>query len=250
MRHKLLKKIIGIFGYKLIEKNFSKNDRIISGKSFLKITKLLDVIFADKKINNLIQIGANDGVRFDLLNFYIKKYRCKSLLVEPIKENFEKLKKNYKNCNFVTFENSAISVTEDIQQIYKVGTKYLDKYSDHIPGISSFDKKHLIKHGVKNHHIINEPVSSINMHALIKKYNLNSLDLLYIDAEGYDGNIAIDFLTNTLIRPIIILEYIHIQNEIFKNLVSILEEEQYTFFTINENLICYPFNDKKFIKFY
>ena len=218
MRHKLLKKIIGIFGYKLIEKNFSKNDRIISGKSFLKITKLLDVIFADKKINNLIQIGANDGVRFDLLNFYIKKYRCKSLLVEPIKENFKKLKKNYKNCNFVTFENSAISVTEDIQQIYKVGTKYLDKYSDHIPGISSFDKKHLIKHGVKNHHIINEPVSSINMHALIKKYNLNSLDLLYIDAEGYDGNIAIDFLTNTLIRPIIILEYIHIQNEIFKNL--------------------------------
>ena len=43
MKHKLLKKIIGIFGYKLIEKNFVKNERLISSKSFLKIDKLLDV---------------------------------------------------------------------------------------------------------------------------------------------------------------------------------------------------------------
>ena len=37
MTHKLLKKIIGNFGYKLIEKNVSKNDRLISSKSYLKI---------------------------------------------------------------------------------------------------------------------------------------------------------------------------------------------------------------------
>ena len=109
MTHKLLKKIVGNFGYKLVEKNFFKNDKIISNKSFLKINKLLDVIFKEKKISNLIQIGANDGKRFDTLNFYIKKHNCKSLLVEPIKEYFQKLKVNYKNCDFVIFENSAIS---------------------------------------------------------------------------------------------------------------------------------------------
>ena len=49
MTHKLLKKIIGNFGYKLIEKNVSKNDRLISSKSFLKIERLLEVIFAEKK---------------------------------------------------------------------------------------------------------------------------------------------------------------------------------------------------------
>ena len=91
MKHKLLKKIIGIFGYKLIEKNFFKNERFISSKSFLKIDKLLEVMFDEKKINNLIQVGANDGKRFDILNFFIKKYKCKSLLVEPIQEYFDQL---------------------------------------------------------------------------------------------------------------------------------------------------------------
>ena len=59
MKHKILKKIIGLFGYKLIEKNASKNERLISNNSFLKIDKLLKVLFFEKKISNLIQIGAN-----------------------------------------------------------------------------------------------------------------------------------------------------------------------------------------------
>ena len=249
MTHKLLKKIVGNFGYKLVEKNLFKNDKIISNKSFLKINKLLDVIFKEKKISNLIQIGANDGKRFDTLNFYIKKHNCKSLLVEPIKEYFQKLKVNYKNCDFVIFENSAISVDGSITKIYKVNSKHLNNYGDHIPGISSFNKQHLIKHGVKKSHIISEPVSSISMASLIKKHNFNSFDLLYIDAEGYDANIAIDFLKTTSIRPIIILEYIHIEKDIFKDLINLLERENYSFFSINENLLCYPTKDKRFIKF-
>ena len=120
MKHKLLKKIIGIFGYKLIEKNFFKNERLISSKSFLKIDKLLEVMFDEKKINNLIQVGANDGKRFDILNFFIKKYKCKSLLVEPIQEYFNQLIENYKDCDFIEFENSAISVDGVIEKIYKV----------------------------------------------------------------------------------------------------------------------------------
>ena len=218
MTHKLLKKIIGNFGYKLVEKNLFKNQKLVSSKSFLKINKLLDVMFIEKKINNLIQIGANDGERFDILNFYIKKYSCRSILVEPIKEYFEKLKENYKDYNFIIFENSAISVDGNIENIYKVESKYLDRYDDHIPGISSFKKEHLNKHGVKNRHIISEPVSSISMMNLLKKNHIDSLDLLYIDAEGYDANIAIDLLKSTPVRPIIILEYIHVEKNTFKNL--------------------------------
>ena len=249
MINKLFKKIIGSFGYKLIEKDTIKNERLISKKSFLKIDNLLNTIFQKKKINRLIQIGANDGQRFDLLNFYIKKYQCNSLLVEPIKENFNRLIINYKDLDFITFENSAISVNNDIQKLYKVSSKYLKNYDKHIPGITSFDKKHLIKHGVKNRHIISENVSTIKIADLITKHNFNSPDLLFIDAEGYDGDIAIDFLLSTSFRPLIILEFIHIKNDTFKDLITILEKENYLLFSVDENLFCYPAKDKNFIDF-
>ena len=249
MTNKLFRKIIGSFGYKLIGKDTIKNERLISNKSFLKIDKLLNAIFQKKKIGRLIQIGANDGERFDLLNFYIKKYQCNSLLVEPIKENFERLIVNYKDLDFIIFENSAISVNNDIQKLYKVSSEYIKNYDNHIPGITSFDKNHLIKHGVKNRHIISENVSSIKIADLITKHNFNLPDLLFIDAEGYDGKIAIDFLSSTSFKPIIILEYIHIKNDTFIDLIAILEKENYLIFSVDENLFCYPIKDKDFIDF-
>ena len=72
---KIFTKIIGWYDYKLISKNHIKNLRTIGKKSNFKMKFILDKIFQEFKINSLIQIGANDGVRFDELNIYIKKYR-------------------------------------------------------------------------------------------------------------------------------------------------------------------------------
>jgi FkbM family methyltransferase len=202
-----------------------------------------------KKVKFLIQVGANDGIRFDILNSYIKKYKINSLLVEPIKENFENLKKNYQGCDFVKFENSAISVNDEIHYLYKVNSKNFENYDNHIPGISSFNINHLLKHGVKKNHIIKDKVNSLSIKNLINKYNLETFDLLYVDAEGYDGNIVNDFLETTKIKPIIILEYIHINNNIFKRLINNLEFNNYKFFSINENLICYPEEDLEYLIF-
>jgi GTPase Era involved in 16S rRNA processing len=120
MKHKIFKKIVGIFGYKLIEKNHIKNNRILENNSYLNSKKILNFLFDQKKISYLIQIGANDGLRFDSLSYYIKKYKTKSILVEPIKDNFEDLKNNYKEYKNIIFENLAISVNDEISYLYKV----------------------------------------------------------------------------------------------------------------------------------
>ena len=52
MKNKLLKKILGVFGYKLIDKEHFKNDRIISNKSYLTIDQLLKNLFEKKGINS------------------------------------------------------------------------------------------------------------------------------------------------------------------------------------------------------
>ena len=247
MNNKILKKILGLFGYKAIDKYLIKKNRLLSEKSFLSIDRLLKNLFSQKIINSLIQIGANDGERFDTINSFIKEYKPQCLLVEPIIENYEKLKKNYENFNSIKFDNSAISVNKEINYLYKVNPNKILNYGRHIPGITSFDKNHLIKHGVKKKDIIKESVKSISIKDLIYKHKLNTFDLLFIDAEGYDGNIVIDFLSTVSLRPIIIFEYIHIENEIFNKLVTQLERNNYVFFSINENMVCFPDEKKSHI---
>ena len=244
---KIFNKIIGWFGYKLVEKNLIKNNRLIHSKSILNLNLILKKIFDNQKIKCLIQIGANDGSRFDELNIFIKKYKIKSVLVEPINEYFEDLKRNYKNFENVYFENSAITVGTKKKEIFVVNNKNLDDYDEHIKGISSFDKNHLIKHGVKSNHILKKKINCISILNLLKKYNISNLDILFIDAEGYDGDILIDFFSSSTQEPILIFEYIDIENKIFKDLVSILTNKKYSYFNINENLICLPKKIEKFL---
>ena len=239
MNNKIFKKICGMLGYRLIDKNLFKNKRLISTHSVQNIKNFLSKLFIENRINNIVQIGANDGVRFDNLNEFINKYKIQSLLVEPIKNNFNKLKKKYINSNFVMLENSAIFTSTKDLFIYKVEEKYLHYYDVHIPGITSLDKNHLLKHGVKLKHIVKESVKTITIIELLNKYNIKNLDLLYIDAEGYDGNIVLDFLSHSLLKPIIIFEYIHIQNEVLKKVILKIDQD-YKIFSLNENLICIP----------
>jgi len=250
MKNKILKKIIGILGYKLIDKNHIKNNRILENSSYLSNEKILDYLFNQKKINYLIQIGANDGLRFDSLNHYIKKNKTKSLLVEPIKENFNDLKNKYKDFENIIFETLAISVNNEISYLYKVNPLRLKNYSgDHFVGITSFDKNHLIKHGVKKKDIIKEEVNSISINNLIIKHALDKFDLLFVDAEGYDADIVGDFLKTSLIRPTIIFEYLHIPNNKLGNLINQLKEKKYIFFSLCENMFCFPEEENPFVNF-
>ena len=250
MKNKLLKKISSLFGYKLVDKNYIKNNRIIENNTYLTINKVLNFLFSDNKINCLIQIGANDGLRFDILNQYIKKYKIKSILVEPIKKTFDDLVENYNNYNNVIFENVAISVNNQISHLYKINHSKEKKYrSEHFKGIMSFDKNHLIKHGVKKNDIIKEDVQSTSINNLIKKHNLDMVDLLFIDAEGYDVDIIEDFFKTSLLRPIIIFEYLHVSNQKFKDLVNYLNKNKYFFFSLNENIVCFPEEKQQFIRF-
>ena len=246
MKNKLIKKICGLLGYKLVEKNLIKNNRILSEFNVLTLNKVLKNLFSKNKMNQIIQIGANDGQSFDELSYFIKKNKTNSVLVEPIVENFTKLQIHYKNLDFIRLENSAISINDEVSKLYKINPKYTSKYGSHISAIPSFSEKHLINHGVNKKHIITELVTPITIKKLIAKYNIDNLDLLFVDAEGYDGKIIYDFLDSSSLRPFMIFESIHIQNDTFSDLIKKLIEKKYLFFNVAENIVCFP-NEKKII---
>ena len=82
------------------------------------------------------------------------------------------------------------------------------------------------------------------MKNLIEKYKINNFDLLFIDVEGHEGKIILNFFQSTNIRPIIIFEYIHIENSIFDKLIKELDSKNYFYSKFDENLVCFP-EDKK-----
>jgi FkbM family methyltransferase len=238
---KVLKKFCGIFGYKLLPKNYIKNKNYLSKFSSLNLEKIISNLAEKKIINSLIQIGANDGMSHDHLHNVIKQFRLESLLLEPIKKYFLDLKNNYSNYENVRLENSALSINNEILFLYRVNSEYFYKYGTLPTGITSFYKQHLIKHGIKEKHIIQEKVNQISFDELLKKYNVNSFDLLAIDTEGYDCNIVNDFFFKIKnIRPIIVFEWSHIkQNELQETLNKMIKNN-YSFFPTGDDIFCFP----------
>ena len=238
---KILKKFCGIFGYKLLPKYYVKNKDYLSNLSCLNLKKIILNLVEKKIINSLIQIGANDGVTHDHLHDVIKKFRLQSLLLEPIKEPFLNLANNYSSFENVRLENSALSINNEILFLYRVNSEYFYKYGTLPTGITSFYKQHLIKHGIKEKHIIQEKVNQISFDELLKKHNINSFDLLAIDTEGYDCNIVNDFFLKIKnIRPFIVFEWSHIkQNELQETLNKMIKNN-YSFFPMGDDIFCFP----------
>ena len=180
------------------------------------------------------------------MSFFLKKFKISSILVEPIPEFFNELKLNYSKYNNIKLENVAISEDDSNTFLYSVKKRFRDDYGGHAKAISSFNLNHLLKHGIKKQHIEKLNINSISIKNLLNKYKLKSIDLLYVDAEGYDGEIILSFLNEEIDCKAIIFEFIHIKNKLFMKLIDKLKSKNFHFFQINENLVC--INNKEKIK--
>ena len=154
-KNKFLKKIIGAIGYKLFDKNSVKTERIVDQISY-NVGDFLKILIKKKKIKKIIQVGANDGKSDDFLSKSFTQ-DLQAILIEPIEDAFNNLKKNYKIFPKVQCLNIAVDIKSDKKNIYSVNPKYYsyykDKYQqtsvDWLTVLSSFSREHLKKHGVK-----------------------------------------------------------------------------------------------------
>ena len=103
-KNKFLKKILGALGFKIFPKETIKTERFIESSS-INSGDLIKLLINKKKINNIIQIGANDGKSDDFLRTSINA-DTNVLLVEPIKSAFEQLEKNYSSFTNVNCDKS------------------------------------------------------------------------------------------------------------------------------------------------
>jgi FkbM family methyltransferase len=178
---KFINTIIWYFGLRLVK--LSKFDRLVA--------KLLTQTSPIK----FVQIGANDGVRFDSLYFTVTQHRWPGLVVEPLPDIFERLRSNYLDYPEVTPINIAVHPTDLVATIYRVDQNHIGKCPDWAAGIASFLPNHHEKLNIPSEFVVSEVVKCRPLMSILSEYKMLDASLLQIDTEGYDSEVIkmIDF---------------------------------------------------------
>tara|TARA_B110000902_G_scaffold87437_1_gene103891 strand:- start:8309 stop:9073 length:765 start_codon:yes stop_codon:yes gene_type:complete len=159
-----------------------------------------------------LQIGANDGVSFDPIHQLVTRYKLKGICIEPIEEYFQELTITYKDLPNVKLIQKAVTDKIGTRVMYKVDSNLRSSLPEWSKGIASLNSNHHKRSGVNSNCIIPEEVETISFDGLITGEQIEQLDLLVIDAEGYDIEIikSIDF--NKIKPRIIFFEHKFLDN--------------------------------------
>ena len=163
----------------------------------------------------ILQIGANDGDFNDPVAQLIRRHGWTGLLVEPVPFIFERLQTNYVGQHGIALANVAVSDHDGTQEFY-----YLDVREGVLPvwciGVGSFLKDDVVRSCPSAVHVsdylrtINVPCRTVA--TLLAEYQITTLDVVVIDAQGYDARIVVQ-LPLDQIRPSIVIYEHHLLEE-------------------------------------
>ena len=141
----------------------------------------------------LVSIGSHTGI---WLQDELKKFNTKkNILIEPVPYNINQLEENTKKFRDIVIEKCAVSDKDEIISFFYLKKDSINKLKKHwATGIGSFDKSHLLNHRSKrflitDEHIEETKINCISFESLKKKYAIQSIDKLMIDAEGAEFKI-------------------------------------------------------------
>ena len=160
-----------------------------------RINRLIAQSSRQNKDFFFIQIGSCDGKTGDPIYEFVTNFGWRGILVEPVKHLFEKLLVTYADRKGLCFENVAIAKESESKTIYRITSVTKNGSVPWYERSSSFNKGHLLRQldTIRRHlptaEIVEEQVSCRPFGYLIEKYNVQAIDLLHIDAEGYDYEI-------------------------------------------------------------
>jgi FkbM family methyltransferase len=201
-------------------------------KNFVFLDSILLKLLDKKGSINFIQIGANDGKNDDPLHHFIKwnKAKVSGYVLEPVKEYYAELQKNYSGFPTIKTLNLAIHNSETEMIINRVSPQSQAVLPPFVKGIASFKKEHHIHCKVATEHIVEEKVDCISLENLMLQYNITTVDLLQIDTEGYDAEIILNIDFKKWKPSIINFEY-YVPNtmskETFTTIIDLLHANGY-----------------------
>lgn len=213
-------------------------------------------ILSDFSRNNenffVFQIGANDGFIGDPIHKFIFKFGWAGILLEPQPFVFQNyLLKTYASQNQIATINCAIGEKKGTKTLYSLS------FSTHrwATGLSSFSKtgfnnlfdngyikKKAKQQGVElpkmNDCISENTVEVLTFEDLLESYQILTIDLLQIDAEGYDGKLLSIFPFQKCKPRFINFEHSHMNQTEYKIISDKLKNLGYECSKLGNDTFC------------
>jgi FkbM family methyltransferase len=183
------------------------------------VAAVLDDFAKKNKDVFFVQVGGNDGFQNDLICKFVKRYRWSGITIEPQIKPFESLKQIYQK-DAVMPVNAAIDSENRTRKLYKIAFTNARWAS----GLSSFLRSHL-EEKIENGYIEKkakktgiplpkdkadwigfDEIQCLTFETIFQKNNVQKIDVLQIDTEGFDYEILKLFKFNTFLPKIIIFE--------------------------------------------
>lgn len=193
-----------------------------------------DFVVARHLLNNkaddffFIQVGAFDGVQADPIRKFVLRHHWRGVLIEPQKKAFAALKQNYADQPQLTFRNAAVSERSELRTLYTVGE---GPVPDWCQGLASFDRDVILKHkkqvpGLEDL-VVTEQVTCVRFQELFDEMKIDKVDLLQVDAEGYDAEIVCMFPFDRVRPSIIHFERKHLSRGALEKCLNLLLQNDY-----------------------
>jgi FkbM family methyltransferase len=172
-----------------------------------------------------VQIGTNDGEQGDPLRpFLLAKPGWRGVFVEPVGFLFAHVKALYADeTDRFGFENVAIGTADGHQNFYYVSALAQTEAEPKVPHwcfqLGSFRKVVLAKNlGDEllqrlEPYIVEQDVETLTLDTLFHRNGVRQLDLLHIDAEGYDYKIVSQLDFAAYHPDIIVFESMHLTDD-------------------------------------
>jgi FkbM family methyltransferase len=174
------------------------------------LTDLLDAVADSLGEVCFVQIGSNDGDHGDPLRPYVDDRGWRGILVEPVPHVFERLRTKRGGNDRLSLINAAIAASDGQMPFYYVAESHDPALPPWYDQIGSFSRDHVLNpYHVKTipgleERIVETEVMCMTFDRLWNEHALPRLDLLHIDAEGFD-DVILGQVDLSRLQPLLVL---------------------------------------------
>lgn len=205
----------------------------------------IEETFRREKEIFVLKIGANDGVESDpIADYLLHDIRYRGILVEPIPHYARLLSENYQGTGRFKIEQVAISAVAGTFKMYHIAENASEIVGTPVPewlrGVASLSREHVLGHVAPNmHDIVSESaVECVTVKMLIERNDVKCLNLLQIDAEGYDWIVLQQFDFARFRPKVVLYERKHLSESDQKASREKMESAGYNVKALETDFLC------------